>query len=65
MQQYSEQEMDVFPQGGILGTYTFEKKISKRPQKNCENHKSNEMMLKPPKNDLAFNMLYSTIACSR
>ena len=46
-------------------TYTFEKKISKRPQKNCENHKSNEMMLKPPKNDLAFNMLYSTIACSR
>ena len=68
MQQYSEQEMDVFPQGGILGTYTFEKKISKRPQKiweNDTNHKSNEMMLKPPKNDLAFNMLYYTIACSR
>ena len=64
MQQFSEQEMDVFPQGGILPIHS-KKKLSKRPQKNCENHKSNEMMLKPPKNDLAFNMLYSTIACSR
>ena len=67
MQQFSEQEMDVFPQGGILPIHS-KKKISKRPQKiweNDTNHKSNEMMLKPPKNDLAFNMLYSTIACSR
>ena len=62
MQQFSEQEMDVFPQ------IHSKKKFFKRPQKiweNDTNHKSNEMMLKPPKNDLAFNMLYSTIACSR